>query len=506
MITAVRPPFSSFSLTYRQALTAESETTLPQDRFVASSAPAISESDQSDTRVDWHKDQIIYFPLTDRFHDGDPTNNSEIRRDHPSGFYGGDHAGLIEKLDYIKSLGVTTVWLSPMADNATELTLPDYHGYGHHGYWIKDHEQIEEHQGNWDTAKTLVEEAHKRGLKVVLDVVLNHVHPEHPFVSQPDKHDWFHHNGRIIDWDDPFQSVYGDLGGLPDLAQENPEVFNYLLDNTAMWVEELGLDGVRLDAVKHIQKDFWRDFVPALKERCGDDLFVMGEVFHGDARVVADYQRNGIDYVFDLPLYYTMTDVFGRGASMRHLANRLAEDSHYPDPSKLVTVLDNHDLPRFTHTAVGDKRQRLKLAMAFLMAARGVPSVYYGTEVGMEGGHDPDNRRMMEFDRDPELRSYFTNLTAMRNELTPLRQGVQREMWQDDSVYAFSRTHEGEEVIAVFHNSEHGTSRSIPLRAESPIAEGARLRDRLTGREFSIQHGRLNINLEPLQAAVLEVI
>lgn len=478
------------------------------DRFEASSLAALPLDPTPTARPEarWHKDQIIYFPMTDRFQDGDPTNNYLVRRDDPTGFWGGDLAGLTQKLDYIKSLGATTIWLSPVADNANELTIGDYHGYGHHGYWIADHEKVEEHQGSLDTAQRLVEEAHKRGLKVVLDVVLNQVAPTHPFVADPNKHDWFHHHGEIKNWEDPYETVYGDLGGLPDLAQENPATYDYLLNNTVDWVRKLGVDGVRLDAVKHIQKEVWQRFVPDLKAKLGDDLFVMGEVFHGDPHVVADYQRAGIDYLFDLPLYYTIREVFGQGQSMARLGERLDQDGLYPDASKLVTVLDNHDLPRFLHSAGDRGRDRLKQAMAFLMTVRGVPSVYYGTEVGLEGGHDPDNRRMMDFDRDPDLRHYFSQLTELRNHSDALRRGAQREMWRDDKVYAFSRTHEQEEVIAVFHNGDHQTSRSIPLRAESPLKEGTLLRDQISGREVRVSQGRLNVELDPLQAAIFEVV
>ena len=187
------------------------------DRFEAANLAALPPDPTPTAKPEakWHKDQIIYFPMTDRFMDGDTSNDYLVRRDDPTGFWGGDLAGLTQKLDYIKGLGATTIWLSPVADNANELTIGNYHGYGHHGYWINDHEKVEEHQGTLATAQHLVEEAHKRGLKVVLDVVLNQVAPTHPFVSDPSKHDWFHHHGEIKNWEDPWETVYGDLGGLP---------------------------------------------------------------------------------------------------------------------------------------------------------------------------------------------------------------------------------------------------------------------------------------------------
>lgn len=482
----------------------------PSDQVALSGPPQAAEvaSSAQSSPTDWHRNQVIYFPLTDRFHDGDPTNNFAVDRTHPAGFWGGDLKGLTEKLDYIKSLGATTIWLSPLADNTEELRLGDYHGYGHHGYWIRDHYQVEEHQGTLADAKNLVKEAHEKGLKVILDVVLNHTGPDHPFAQDPAKQGWFHNEGGIDDWNDPRQVERGSLGGLPDLNQDNPETYRYLMDNTLWWIKETGVDGIRLDAVKHIGKEFWSKFVPEVKERSGkDDLFVTGEVFHGDPNVVADYQRKGVDSLFDLPLYYTIRETLGQGQSFRRLGERFAQDAAYPDPGNLVTVLDNHDLPRFLSTArdtfPGEGEKRLKQAMALQMTTRGIPSIYYGTESGFSGGHDPYNREMMEFDRKPELKGHMQKLAQIRADLPALREGVQREMWQDDDVYAFSRSTGQEEAIAVFHNGHQTGRREIPLRAESNLPEGTVLVDQLSGREFTVREGKIALELEPLTPLVL---
>ena len=474
------------------------------------SSPATPPSDTTpaNDRPSWHDDQVIYFPLTDRFNDGDPTNNYLVDRNHPAGFWGGDLKGLTEKLDYIQSLGANSIWVSPMADNTNEVRMGDYHGYGHHGYWIRDHYEVEEHQGRLSDAQNLVKEAHKRGMKVILDVVLNHVGPDHKWVTDPSKQSWFHNEGGIDDWNDPRRVERGDLGGLPDLAQENPETYKYLLDNTLWWLKETNADGIRLDAVKHIGKEFWSKFIPEVKEKSGkDDLYVMGEVFHGDPTVVADYQRNGVDNVFDLPLYYTIQETLGQGGSFRKIGERLAQDQAYPNPHGLVTVLENHDLTRFLSTAketfAGEADKRLKQALAFQMTVRGVPSMYYGTESGFSGGHDPHNREMMDFEARPDLRQHVTNLAELRNSSEALRHGAQREMWQDDNVYAFSRATDSEEVIAVFHNGYQDSRRTIPLRAESSLQNGETLVDVLSGREFKVREGKLDVSLQPLTPLVL---
>lgn len=488
-----------------------------QDAVVLSSpagatAPAApSPAATSTLPTAWHKEQIMYFPLTDRFADGDLSNNFAVDREHAAGFWGGDLKGLTGKLDYIKSLGATSIWLSPLADNTEQVRIGDYHGYGHHGYWIRDHYGVEEHQGTLTDAKHLVEEAHKRGLKVVLDVVLNHVGPDSNLLQDPHKKaTWFHNKGGINDWNNPVDVEQGDLGGLPDLNQSNPETYKFLVDNTLWWINEVGVDGIRLDAVKHISHDFWSKFVPEIKEKSGQpDLFVMGEAFHGDPNVVSSYQKAGIDFLFDLPLYYTMRETFGQGQSMKRVAERLAQDGVYADASKLVTVLDNHDLPRFLSTAnknaPGEGDQRLKQALAFQMTVRGIPSVYYGTEAAFSGGEDPHNREMMDFNARPDVRAHLQTLTALRNGSPALQHGAQREMWVDDAVYAFSRAKDSDEIIAVFHNGPEASHRSMPLREESELRDGTVLVDVLSGKEFTVKDRRLELPLEPLTPLVLKV-
>lgn len=460
------------------------------------------ETSEKPADSDRWKNQILYFPMTDRFHDGDPENNFDVNKTEPYAFHGGDLKGLTEKLDYIKDLGATTLWVSPMAENTRVLNLPGRDIFGYHGYWIKDHYQVEPRQGQLEDAKKLVSEAHKRGLKVVLDVVLNHTGYDHPFVTDPSKRGWFHQHGDIRDWDDPFQRENGDLAGLPDLAQENPETYNYLLENTRWWVEEVGFDGVRLDAVKHVSIDFWRRFVPDLKEKVGRELFVMGEVFHGDPAFQAPYQHAGIDHIYDFPLYYGIRDTFGFGQSARKLAHHFEQDRLYRDPSAMVTFLDNHDVPRFLHETHGHGRERLKNALSFLTAARGIPMLYYGTEAGMIGGEDPYNRHDMEFGKDPELAEYVKNLNQVRSGTPALQYGQQLEMWQDDDIFAFARRHQDQEVVAVFNVREHGQHRRIPLREGSPLRDGSVLKDSISGRTVTVRDGHLEVDLDRLSGAI----
>lgn len=486
---------------------APAATSAPQDTVqstpAAPAAKAVADPELDGWKKRWLS-QIIYFPLTDRFKDGDPSNNFEVNRGNPVGFHGGDLRGMIDSLDYLKGLGVSTIWVPPVQDNTGFANIGGWEGYGYHGYWIKDHYAVEEHQGSLDTVKELVGKAHDRGMKVVLDIVLNHVGPDHPWKSDPAKDGWFHKHGAIKDWENVYERENGDVGGLSDLAQENPEVYDYLLKNTLWWIEQTGVDGIRLDAVKHIPQQFWERFAADVKAAKGPEFMLLGEVLHGDPNVQAPYQKAGIDALFDLPLYYTMREVFGQDMSAERLGQRLDEDAKYPDSSKLVTLLDNHDLPRFMSSISGaPAKERLKLALGFLMTVRGIPSVYYGTEVGMEGGNDPDNRRMMEWNKDPDLLGHFKKLTSVRNGNPALQYGTQLEMWRDPKVYAFARRFEGQEIVAVFNNAHDAQTRDMALRGGSPLRNGTVLEDALTGETFRVQDGRVHVSTPAKTARIL---
>lgn len=448
--------------------------------------------------------QVIYFPLTDRFSDGDPSNNFNVDKNNPTAYHGGDLRGLINNLDYIKDLGATCIWVSPMYDNADKVRMGNYEGTGYHGYWITDHYAVDEHQGTMEDAKELVKEAHERGMKVVLDTVLNHVSPDHEWTKDPSKKDWFHHNGGIHNWEDPWQLENGDVCGLPDLNQSNPEVYKYLLDNTLWWVKETGADGIRLDAIKHIDHQFWQKFCADIKKEMGPDFLVMGEALHGDPNIVSAYQRDGMDSCFDMPLYYTIRDTIGKDGSARNIANRFAEDSKYPDASKLVTLLDNHDFERFMNNTNNSRGEdKLMLGMDLIMTCRGIPSIYYGTESAMVGGGDPDNRRDMEFGTKPHIVDHLQTLTSTRAAMPALQFGEQKEMWVDDQIYAFCRRHEGQECITFLNNSYQYQQRDIPLREGSPLRNGDVMVDVLTGDKFTVKDNKIEIGAADKKGRVL---
>lgn len=453
-----------------------------------------------DPKVRKWKDDSIYFLLTDRFQDGDPQNNMGVNKDDINRWHGGDLQGVIDKLDYIRDTGATAIWITPPMANQD--TFVDSDGY--HGYWPVDHFSTDKHVGTMEKFNEFVEKAHEKGLKILLDIPLNHVAWEHPFKNDPNKQDWFHHNGDVTDWNNDWQSENCSIFGLPDLAQENPAVEKYLIEVGKFWAKT-GVDGFRLDAVKNVPISFWNKFNKEMHEVAGKDFYLVGEYYHGDPTRFAQFQNGDMDGLVDYPLYYTLDDVFAKGGSMRQLANRMEEcDRNYPRPEMMSVFLDNHDTKRFLTKAGGDE-SKLKLALAFAMTINRIPTIYYGTEVGMQSdssGWSETSRRDMEFGKNPELLAFTQKLGAIRNDSVALREGKRLEMWQDDQIYAFGRVAEGGEAVVVLNNSPDSQTREIPVRPESKIRDGTVLKEVLTGQTVTVENGRIRSQLGGKSAGI----
>lgn len=480
---------------------------LPQasGAFSSPQGAAVEAMARKKNRLQRWRDEVIYFVMTDRFFNGDRKNDFKVSARDPHAYHGGDFAGLIKKLPYIRELGATAIWITPVNDNRDEALVDKYWGF--HGYWIKDFNRVEEHLGDEATLKRLVDTAHGMGIKVMLDIVANHAGYGAPMTMDPKYRDWFHHNGNITNWDDQYQLENHDIHGLPDFNTENPAVLDYMVDVWTRWATRTGVDGYRVDTVKHVPKGFWAKFNSALSARTKSDFLLLGEVLNGDAGYVGAYTRAGkFDTVFDFPMYFTLKEVFAQGKSMRRLGERLRQDGAYSDPELLSTFIDNHDVPRFMSSAGGDER-KLRLALSFIMTARGIPCIYYGTENAMAGESEEENRRDMQFGANPRLTKFVKKLTALRRELAPLRRGRMLEMWQDDQVYAFSRlggtARAAEEVIVAINNSDFERRVTMPLRQESHLRNGTVLLDRLGSGRATVEGRNLTLVVPGKQTLVL---
>ncbi|MEW6281989.1 MAG: alpha-amylase family glycosyl hydrolase, partial [Candidatus Eremiobacterota bacterium] len=464
--------------------------------------------------------KVVYYAVTDRFHDGDKTNNQGVDPSEPEKFHGGDWQGIIDKLDYIQGLGADCVWISCPYLNDTNFFGKD----GFHGYWPHDFEKPDPHFGDMARLQELVEKAHAKGMKVMLDVVVNHTGYNHPIVTDPAYQDWFHREGDIK-WVGQYHMENAALAGLPDLDHSNPRVRRYLIDVHKMWIDQTDLDAFRMDAVRHVPEDYLREFDQEMHAAKPGYLSI-GESFWLDPNFNAGYQSRTIDSVFDFPLAYAMRDVFAsdekrgfkerlqlareffwnnpqeamrellspNGGSMRRLSLIMNQDHLFDNPKKLGTLVDNHDMIRFMSDCGGDTR-KLEIALAFMMGARGMPCIYYGTEVATEGAAE-GNRKDMEWGKNPQFTDRFRKLTAARNASPALQYGSQRELHVSRETYAFARMRPEEEVLCVFNNADEEREVSFGMHSESRIGPGAGLTDLVSGGTAAVgSDGRLTFRL-----------
>ena len=484
------------------------------------------------THVDDWRDEVIYQVLTDRFANGDINNDYKVRPGYLARFQGGDWQGIIDHLDYIKTLGVTTLWISPVVKNVeTDADVDSYHGY-----WAQDLTQTNPHFGDLAQLRKLTAACHDKNIKVVLDIVTNHMgqvfYYDMNLNGNPDINiggsgplqgagssspivritefdpDWdprgvqaftslgnagrapivfiqdpsinripppgilgtaagYHGFGRILNYDDETQRRIGDFpGGLKDVATEVQAVRDQMVDSYTRWAELADLDGFRIDTVKHVEYEFWKDFSPRVRDRLarqGKNRFLMfGEAFDGNDKLLGSYTQEGmLDSVFYFSQKFQIfTDIFANAhdakaqkgtEQIKNLwADRAVNYRTEPQPNgigiapskSLVNFMDNHDVARFLFDAVGDK-EALRNAFVLLMTEEGIPCLYYGDEQDFAGGNDPSNREVLwntGFPTNGETFTQFAKLARLRAKYPALRRG--------DTNIVFSTLHTQEEADA----------------------------------------------------------
>ena len=454
---------------------------------------------------------VIYLLMPDRFADGDPSNNNPpsapntYDRSQPKWYHGGDLKGVREKLPYLKDLGVTAIWMTPFVDNENTSGYDGYHGYG-----AIDMYAVDEHYGTLNDVQQLVADAHKMGMKIVFDWVANHTGPRHPWVADPPSPTWFHGslqkhlapeyqfppitNPHATDAtrEPILNGWFADI--LADLNQDDPHVAQYLLQSAIWWAEQSGVDAYRLDTFPYVPRTFWAGWHKELHAMY-PRLETIGENFNSDPTVVSFFLGGrpvqgidtGLNTAFDFPLMTALRDVFSGKEKVSKIADVLQRDWLYPNANRLVPMLGNHDTNRFV-TEAGGNRQSLKNATALLLTIRGIPQLYYGDEIGMAGGGDPDNRRdfpggfpgdtnnaFTAAGRTPEQKDVFDwtqKLLKLRQQHRALSEGQMWNLFVDDSAYVFLRDGISDRVVVTFNNSD--SARKVPINISTLALAGAK--------------------------------
>ncbi|MFC4427092.1 alpha-amylase family glycosyl hydrolase [Deinococcus navajonensis] len=490
---------------------------------------------------DW-RDEVIYFALTDRFANGTPSNDNGANRNqgdradvsNPLAWHGGDFAGLKAKIEqgYFRRMGFTALWVSPVVLQVPAIAGPASGPNagqlfaGAHGYWAEDFFKVDPHLGTMEEYKALVQTAHRNNLKIIQDVVVNHA--GYGATLTRTNPGWFHTESECNASSN--KDVDCPLAGLPDFKQDLPEVTRYLNSFVAYWQQQTGIDGLRIDTMKHAPDAYWRQFFAAGGPGNPARIWSVGEVFNGDPAVLAHYMDDlGSPSVFDFALYFAVKDHLSSAAGdLAQVANVFARDGVYRDPTRLTTFIDNHDVRRFVSEvrerggSEAEATERLDLALSLLYTSRGTPSVYQGTEIAQPGLGDPynyptgqTNREDMNFAALAQSRmdERLGALAAARLKSPALMRGVQQVLWEPHGgapILAYRRVvmdgKGGQPVVVVINNGNTAVDLSTLQGGGIPLLgtfSGTVLSE-LTGKALTlkIEEGRLT-GLVPARGALM---
>ena len=467
---------------------------------------------------DWSR-EVLYFVLVDRFADGDPSNNQGVDRRNPGGWHGGDLKGLIAQLGELQDLGVTAVWINPVQlqqKRGMPAQAPGAGSFTHegfHGYWIHDFEQMEPHFGSVDDLKQLVDEGRRRGIKVLLDIVVNHTGYTSSYSDRRTAagEPWLRRGEGNCEVD----AVTCAVGGLPDLRTELPEVRDHVIDANIALAKKTGLAGFRMDTYKHVSSDVWQEHRRRTRAALGPDFFLLAEYWGGTAQSLDPFfERDEVDSGFDFSFKGSCEAwVLGRGRSVAYgsyLRSRHTVRKGYT----LAHYLSSHDEPMMLGNLGGD-RTRFRICAALQMTSMGLPVIYYGEEVG-RGGHEwPHNRNDMPWGtrdvlpgkgvaRDEGLRDFYKSLIKIRKEHPALTQGGYTLLMRpQDAALAFARRDatSGDQVIVLANRDDTAQPVDIALPPEWPAGRAAR--DRLAGDTHVVVEGRLKLEMAPRSVRIL---
>lgn len=514
---------------------------------------------RGEERMGFTNADVLYMLMPDRFADGNPDNNDikgmnpyKTDRSQPSLRHGGDLEGIRRHLDYFKELGVTALWFTPVLENNSP-------GGSYHGYATTDYYRVDPRFGTNDEYRRLTDEAHAKGLKIVMDMIFNHCGFEHPWIKDMPSKDWLNTPEWLYDRKDktkaevsrkymqttykltptvdPYASAI-DLKetvdgwfvpSMPDLNQRNPHVIRYLIQNSIWWIETVGIDGIRMDTYPYADADAMALWMKTIDEEY-PNFNVVGETWVSDPPYTAAWQKDSkisqrnsylktvMDFSFHAKINqakYENTD--GSGNGMNRIYENFVYDYLYPNPSSVMAFVENHDTDRFLGN--GRDTTALKQAMAILLTVKRIPQLYYGTEILMNGTKEKtdgyvrkdfpggfpgdDHNAFTAGGRTPEENAMFTWLSRLlhwRQGNDVITKGSQTQFIPYNGVYVIARRYNGKNVMTVVNGTGRTTVFAVRRYAEV-IGHNTEAKDVLTDRTVSLTD---DTQLEPRKVMILE--
>jgi len=476
---------------------------LPEDKYeiifqkgndtVTYSYPILMRKLKPEEHKGFSNEDVIYLIFADRFCDGNPDNNTtgdsldEFTSADLDGRHGGDIEGIISKLDYLKDLGVTSLWITPMLENNMWMS--------YHGYAATDLYKIDPRFGSKELYRQLVTEAHQKGLKIILDHVSNHIGGNHYWMKDLPSSDWLNgtvenhlpaHHDKMA-----FLDIHGDTtmtkftqegwfeNYMPDLNQRNPFLKKYLIQNTLWWIEFAGIDGIREDTYPYSNQKYLAEWADAILNEY-PNFNIVGEIWKGVPSIISGYQKNSpvrhvnfdsnLPVVTDFALSDAIRDFLSDKKSIYQVYETLAQDIVYNEPDNLIVFMDNHDIDRAMYLANGDV-EKFKVALNLILFTRGIPVIFYGTEIGIKGGSkhgelrqpfpggfkgDEQNAFTKEGRTEGEnyLFDYLRKLLELRKKHPALAKGKLTQIYTGGDLYILLKKYLDEEILILINSGD----------------------------------------------------
>ena len=506
----------------------------------------LSRVEGSAERKGYDPSDVMYLITPDRFVNGDPGNDSvkgmkeTADRSNPDGRHGGDVAGVINQLDYIADLGFTAIWVNPVLEN-------DQPAYSYHGYSTTDFYKVDQRFGSNEEYRRLGQLAREKNIDFIMDMILNHCGSEHWWMDDLPTSDWINFDAKFVQTNhrktviqDPYASQIDRklmvdgwfVESMPDLNQRNPLFAKYLIQNTIWWIEYVHLTGIRMDTYPYPDMQFMSDWTCSVLDEY-PNFNIVGEEWNNNPAIVAYWQRGKVNPngytsclpgLMDFPLQAAMSKSLVEeekqyGSGFINLYEMLANDFIYADPLNMVVFPDNHDMSRF-YTQVNEDYDLFKLGLIYTPTTRGIPQLYYGTEVLMAnpgtdghgvirsdypGGWEGDQVNAITgqglTDQQKNAKAFVKKLANWRKTATAVHNGKLIHYTPDNGVYVMFRYNEAQKVMVILSKSKETTSLDTS-RFEEVIGDARNGTDILTGQPINLN---TSISVPAMTGMVIEI-